>query len=350
MRAKEALLPVLCVILTTLPGCDNVQWGGVEVALQPPDPPPSALVAEDPSGEATEVPLLPVPTGPLLYLVERSGTGNRASLLPVAELTQEGLRPLPSPDETPDLVERFPLERWESGTEFILLDRGRRAGTLLADGTATRDERFCLARPLGSGRLELRPEAQASTRFLAIRKADRDHPGLRRVPGLDPGDWPAYPGQAELRTQALALARFTIQRAGVAWPPSIPEILKDQRGVTLPGGEVGLVATYVFGGELELGRVPPSGYGLFVVAAPSEGGGWTPLWIWYQMVRQGKAFPRVLAEGGLDPDRGPELLLEIFGEDRRWLALLGEDAEGWSLVYQDPCGDPPARGAARPWS
>lgn len=350
MRVKEALLPVLCVILTALPGCDNVQWGGVEVALQSPDPPPSALVVADPSGDITEVPLLPVLTGPLLYLVERSGTGTRASLLPIAEMTEGGLRALPSPDETPDLVERFPLGRWEAETEFVLLDRGRRAGTLISDGTAALDERFCQARPLGSGRLELRPDAQASTRFLAIRKADRWHDGLDRIPGLAPGDWPSYPAQAELRTEALALARFTIQRAGVPWPPSIPEILKDQRGVSLPGGEVGLAATYVFGGELELGRVPPSAYGLFVVARPSDTGGWTPLWIWHQMVREGKAFPRVLAEGGLNPDRAPELLLEVYGEDQRWLALVGEDADGWTLLYQDPCGDPPAPGAARPWS
>lgn len=350
MRTKEALLPVLCVILTALPGCDNVQWGGVEVALQSPDPPPSALVVEDAAGEVAEAPLLPVRTGPLLYLVERSGSGARASLLPVAEMTADGLRPPPSPDETPDLVERFPLGRWEAETEFILLDRGRRAGTLVADGTATLDDRFCQARPLGGGRLELRAEAQASTRFLAIRKADRGYAGLDRVPGLEPGDWPSYPGQAELRTEAVALARFTIQRAGVPWPPSIPEILKEQRSVALPGGEIGLAATYVFGGELELGRVPASGYGLFVVSHPSETGGWTPLWIWHQMVRQGKAFPRVLAEGGLDPERAPELLLEVFGEDRRWLALVGEDADGWTLLYQDPCGDPPASGAARPWS
>jgi hypothetical protein len=352
MRPKEAFLPALCVILTALPGCDNVQWGGVEFALEAPDPPPSALRATESAvdPEVSPAPLVPLATGPLLYLVERQGSGNEATILPLAEFSAEGFLPLPSPDETPDMVARFPLGRWEAGTELLLLDRGRRAGTLLADGTASLDEETCQPRPLGRGRLELRPEAQSGTRFLAVRKADLGRAGLQDVPAADLRDWPAYPSQGELRAEALTAGRFTIQRAGVPWPPSIPDILVDQRGVSLPGGETGLAATFVFGGDMALGRVPASGYGLFVLARPAEAGAWTPIWIWHQMVRDGKAFPRVLAEGGLHPDRGPELLLEVFGEDDRWLALLGEDAEGWSLLYQDPCGDPPARGAARPWS
>lgn len=350
LQGLPGLLLLGSVIVTALPGCDNVQWGGMEISLQPPDPPPSALVEPEPEPDE-DAPLLPVETGPLLYLVEREGSGAGASLLPVARITSEGFEPLPTADDTPDLLPRFPLERWEAGTEFLLLDRGRRAGTLIADGSVTPDERSCQLRPRGAGRLELRPEAQgaAGARFLAVRKADLGRAGLTSVPSGDPGTWPAYPNAAELRSRALSAARYAMQRAGVPWPPSLPDIVRDHRGVALPDGEIGLAATYTFGGDLEVGPLPPTGYGLFVVARLSEGGNWVPVWLWHQMGRQGKAFPRVLAEGGLDPERGPEILLEVLGTDRRWLALLGEGSGGWDLLYQDPCGDPPARGAARPW-
>jgi hypothetical protein len=347
MRAKEALLPALCVILTALPGCDNVQWGGVDVVLRAPDPPPSALLPE--AVEEGEVaPLLPVYTRPLLYLVER--TGGQATLLPIAAMDGSGFTPLPEADETPDLVERFPLDRWEAGTEFLLMDRGRRAGTLISDGTTAAHEETCQLRPIGRGSLEIRPEAQGSTRFLAVRKADLAAAGLDALATEPVGEWPTYAGATELRNQAQAAARYTLQRAGIPWPPSIPDFTKDQRGVALADGEMGLAGSYAFGGELEIGRIPVSGYGLFVLARPSETGGWSPIWIWHQTVRQGKAFPRLVAEGGLRPNRDPELLLEVFGEDRRWLALLGEVDGEWQLLYRDPCGEDPAPGAARPWS
>ncbi len=347
MRSSAALLPALCVILMALSGCDNVQWGGIDVALRPPEPPPSALLPEAPA-EGEEPPLLPVRTPPLLYMVERNGTA--ATLLPIAAIEGDGFAPLPRPDETPDLVERFPLERWEAGTEFLLLDRARRAGTFIADGTVRVHEETCEIRPMGAGRLELRPEAQGSGRFLAVRKDDLVRAGLADLGMAPPGDWPTYAGATELRNQAQAVARFTLQRAGIPWPPSIPEFTKDQRGVSLAGDEVGVAGAFVFGGELEEGRVPVSGFGLFVLARPTEASGWEPIWIWHQTVRQGKAFPRLLAEGGMRPGGNPELLLEVFGEDRRWLAILGETEGEWRLLYRDPCGEDPAPGAARPWS
>lgn len=350
MPRSTPRLALGCVMVMALVGCDNVRWGGVDVEIRPPDPPPSALLPP-PADVDEERPPEPVETGPLLYLVERSGNQNLASLLPVAEITAEGFVALPTADETPELVARFPLERWEAGTEFLLLDRGRRAGTFVADGTARPHEESCQLRPAGAGRLELRPEALAAgvTRFLAVRKEDVGRPGLDLVPRDDPRSWSPYPGPAELRTRALAAARYTIQRAGIPWPPSIPDILRDVRGVTLPEPGEAVAASFSFGGELALGRVPPSAYGLFVVARETPGGNWTAVWSWHQMARDGKAFPNALAEGGLDPNRAPELLLEVWGEDRRWLALAGEGPEGWDLLYHDPCGDPPARGALRRW-
>jgi hypothetical protein len=349
MRTKVALPFALCVILTALPGCDNVYWGGVEVALQPPEPPLRAELPEAPEDGAEPQPV-PVETGPVLYLVERSGT--TAAILPVARITPAGLEPLPDPEDTPDLVERFPLERWEPGAEFVLLDRGTRAGTFLPDGSVSPDSEACLLRPRGGGRVELRPEAQGTTRFLALARSDLALLGLGELVGDPRATWPSYPGPQDLRTAALSAARFTLERASIPWPPSLPEILRDQRGILLPGGEAGLAATLTFGGELEVGRVPASGYGLFVIARPGTGTTWVPVWSWYQPVRSGKAFVRALAEGSsVSPAGGThsQVLVEVLGEDRRWLAVVEGSAEGWRVAYQDPCGAAPGGSALRDW-
>ncbi len=349
MHPKVAPPLALCVILTALPGCDNVEWGGVDVALRPPEPPPQTVLPQD-LEEGAEPVLLPVETGPVLYLVERSGS--TATILPVARITPGGLEPLPDPEDTPDLVQRFPLERWEPGAEFILLDRGTRAGTFHPDGSVAPDLERCLLRPRGGGRVELRPEAQGGTRFLALARTDLGALGRRELVG-DPGaGWASYPGPQELRTAALSAARFTLERGSIPWPPSLPEILRDQRGVLLPGGEAGLAATLTFGGDLEVGRVPVSGYGLFVIARPGTGASWTPVWSWYQPVRSGKAFVRALAEGSAAPaSEGvrTQLVLEVLGEDRSWLAVVEGSDEGWALAYQDPCGVAPASTALRNW-
>jgi hypothetical protein len=353
-RSKDALLPTLLVLLFILPGCDHVRWGGVEIDVRPPDPVPSSF--EEPEDTEVERPPEPIVSGPLVYLVERDGGWGR--VLPVAEWKAGAYVPIPAPDETPEWVERFPLERWERGTEFVLYDRGVRAGTLVADGTASWEEGRCLARPVGRGRLELRPEAASIGSFLAFRKADLSAFGEAVEPEL-PAPWPAVAQGNELTSGAQTVARFVLTRASIPFPPSIPELVKARSGVMLSSGTPGLAASYVFGGALDVGAGLPGGYGLFILAAadPSVASGWVPQWIWYQPNRQGKAVPQLLAGGPLpvsgprneDGDLPSAFVLEVYGTNERSLALLGQRDGSWDLLYQDACGTPPAAGAARPW-
>lgn len=340
MRTKGFVPLSLLVILTAPTGCDNVEWGGVEWNLRPPPPAAGADEPEAEAEEEEEQALEPISLGALLYLVERT-PGGEGHLLPVAVLEEDGYSPLPDPAETPDLVERFPLERWEPGTRFVLFDQGVRAGTLTADGTARADTTFCLTRVAGRGVLELRPEAASRTRFLGLRVSDLD----REPSALDP-----HPGVVltdALRSASLDAARVLITRLGVPWPTSIPGIRQRVGAFSDAAGQPAVAATFVFGDELALGTPASTAYSLFLVAVEGEEG-WAPALSWYQRQDSGgKAFPGALAAHDVRGTGSVDFLLEVFGQDDRWLAILGADDGDAQLLYQDPCGRDPGPDALR---
>lgn len=344
MRIKGFALLGLCVILTALPACDNVEWGGVEMEVRVPErAPPPAEEGE----EVAEEEARPLPLGPLVYLAERVDE-ETASLVPVALWAQGEYGDLPTLEDTPDLEERFPLGRWEAGTEFILLSRGGRAGTLLADGTVGWSEDRCLARPRTMGSLELRPGASEARAFLAIRREDAEAgafgAGLPRSHLPDTG-----PVGDELRTAAEGLGRHLIPRTEIPWPPSIPGILQAWSVEAVSPEAPVLGATFVFGGELDPGPLAGSGYSFLALASRTEDGDWIPDWLWYQPAGAPRATPVLLGSGPLRDDGGSDLLLEVIGAEDRWLQLLADRGDGLRPIHRDPCGVDPASGTAAPW-
>jgi hypothetical protein len=344
MRAKGSSLIAVCVILILVPGCDNVSWGGVDVVLRPPPPPPSAPLP-DAELEPDERPLEPLELGSLVYLVDRSGASGR--FVPVAIWEDGAYQPLPDVGETPDLLPRFPLQRWEEGTEFALMDRGMRAGTLVSDGSVEADTTFCQARPAGRGAVELRPGAEGGQTFLAVRKADAVISAISPRPlRADPHPGPG--NAANRQANALSAARVLIPRAEIPWPPSIPGIFREARSFTLADGEEAISASFVFGDDLSVGSPATTGYG-FLTLIRQDGDQWRPFWSWFQQAQQGKAFPRLRAAAFLQEEGEADLLLEVFGVETRWLAILGEREGEWGLRYQDECGLAPASNALRGW-
>lgn len=343
MRLKGFPLFVVCVILTGAPGCDNVRWDGVSVELRSAEPPPREASLDQTEGEH---PLEPLELGPLVYLATRDG--GEARLLPVAAWRGGRYEELPAAAETPDLVERFPLGRWDRGTEFVLLDAGMRAGILTSDGSVAADSTAsCRLRPAGRGRIELRPEAADRQRFLAVRRADLEA-GLLPPSLLDVGPVAETSPAGTLRAGALVAGRQVIAEGEIPWPPTIPEILRDQRAIPLGDDQEGMAATFVFGDEPAVGQPSPLAYSLFLLARREEDR-WPAFWIWYQRAEDGKAVPRLVGSGDLRGDGVPDLLLEVFGAESRWFAVAGQRDGEWSLLYSDACGTPPRPGAARPW-
>lgn len=333
MRAKGFTFHlVVLVILTAATGCDNLEWGGTSVAIQPPPPPPSALEVE--IEEEEEERLDPIPLGTLLYLVEAS-QGGAATLLPVAEFTPGGFESLPEPAETPDLVPRFPVDRWEEGTEFILFSQGARVGSLLSDGSSELDDRFCLARARGRGVLHLRPDAVEAERFLALRRDD-----LEELPS-PLAFYPALALTDEIRNASLDAARLLIPQLNVPWPPTVLGIRRRVDAFADGEGRAALAASFVFGDNLQVGASEPTGYSLFLVSIEEEDG-FTPVTSWYRRADQGpKVVPGFLAAHDLEESGHPDLLLEFFGDEARWLGLVGRRGGASTLLYHDPCGIDP---------
>jgi hypothetical protein len=340
MRHKGFSLPLILLVMLTVPsGCDNVEWSGTEVNLQAPPPPPGALDPATELEEADEPELEPVVLAPLIYLVERGEEG-RGTLLPVAQLQEDGFASLPDPAETPELVDRFPLDRWEEGTEFILFGQGSRIGTFIADGTSQLDERYCLSRAAGSGVLQLRPDAVAMDRFLAMRRDDLD-----ALPSaLD--THPAVPLTDEIRNASLDGARTLIPARNIPWPPTVLGIRRRIDAFSDSQGNRMLAASFVFGDDLVVGTPEPLGYSLFLVSREDDEDEFTPIFSWYQRADAGeKTFPAFLAAHDLLETGEETLLLEVFGQETRWMTLLGHLTSGGDLLYQDPCGIDPIGGA-----
>jgi hypothetical protein len=344
MHAKGIRRFLAPVMIMGAVGCDNVEFGGFHVELQAPAP-AQGMPEEIALPDSVPAPLAPIATGPVLYLVER-GEGSEASLVAVAAVGEDGYEALPAIEETPDLVERFAIGRFESATEFVLFSRGTRVGTFVADGTAGSDTSTCRVRPLARGRVEVRPEAVGERRFLAIAKDDLSAVGLETA--SDPVPLPDPPSEAVLDAGSVTAAQIAMPEMDVPWPASIPGARRDLQPLAFEGdGGQGLATTLVYGGELRVGPELPVAYSLFIASIP-VGTRYEPVVAWYQRNRQdGKAFPRLLAAHDVGSTGTPDLLFEVFGDEARWLALLGSRDGEWSMLYEDPCGLPAARGGIR---
>ena len=342
MRPRRFLQLVWPVMITGLAACDNVAFGGVQVELRPPEQSRVAIEEEVLGTEANEPePLEPVDLDPLVYVVQRT-SGSRATILPIAQLSEGEYRALPDTGATPGTIERFSLGRWEEGAEFALLSHGSRVGTLVAEGTTAPDNSTCQVRPRGSGYVEVRPEAASSEWFLA----EPASAAATREPWVS---LPPFAPDGPVRDASLNLAQRMIPVLGVLWPPSIPDIQRDLQRFSMETADgSGLAVSYVFGDQLSAGPSNPRSYSLFMLAAETETPSrYDPLVTWYQPSAAEKAFPRFVGAHDLASLGTPDAVLYVYGESRRWYTILGARDGDWSALYVDDCGEPATRGAIR---
>lgn len=349
MQRKEVLWLFVWLLTWALVGCGEVTWGGASVELMLPDSRRAAAGADlrEEVLDLEDASLEPLDLPPFLYWVFADAEG--AAILPVAAWEAEAWSPLSEDRIEPRFLARFGAGRLNAGTEFVLFRGGQRAGAFISDGTVVEDRSTCLARPRGGGALELRQGMGGEIGFLALRRDDWAGADLVHAAGVDGPPSETVAGD-ELARRALAGARYTLERGGIPWPPSLPDALRDVQTLTLRDRTAAMGVSLSFGGDLSVGRVSGSGYGVFFIAGVNSDGLWTPRWSWYQTTRQGKAFPRMVAAGTPRASQDPLLLLEVFGERDRWLVLLGEDSAGtWDIRYMDPCGASVPPSATRSW-
>lgn len=324
-RQAHRWLPAL-VIISALSACDNVEWGGAEVHLEPP--PPTEFGAPAESEAATEEDGPTLPTGPVLYVGVRDSVQTR--LIPVAEIAGDSLLPLAGRAATAAYRSAFVDRHMAPGRQFVLFAGGTRVGTLTARQVSTAGT-FCGEPPAVTGPVELVPEAVGASRFLALALDDaRDYEhGTYRVVESD-------------RSQHLASLDLTgdlIPQVGALWPTSLQAARIDLRAFQLaPGGPDAFASTFVFRDEMGIREAESSSWALFLMALAGEEG-YRPAYVWYREAgREGRGVPLFWEHFDWDRDGETEILLEVLGEDARWTAAVARRGAEWQRIFQTPCG------------
>lgn len=110
-------LVLVTSLLAFSAGCE-IEWGGATVHLEDPSPPPEEPAATETAAEQVE---LPLPEGPLVWVVRTTGNAGEVLAMPVARL--EGGVPvdLEYPEPPPEgYRERFDAAFASEATELVL--------------------------------------------------------------------------------------------------------------------------------------------------------------------------------------------------------------------------------------
>lgn len=317
-RAAAGLIVIL------LAGCDNVSFGGADVAVVPPPPRAAAL----PEG-AEEAGVEPLPRGPVLYYVARTGEG--AYMTPVGEIAGDSLVPIRSAGDPQTFGGRFVAEFMREGGEFTLFSRGRRAGTFIVQGTAMPEPPSCPLLPIATGALELSGNVTA-TEFLALARTDAPTVPARAAP-------PETTGRMR-GIVAPILAERIIRARGAplpgSWQRANAQVLAFP-AMNLP--DPGFTATFLVGDELGPGG-NNEGHSTFFIAVPTPSQtGYDTVYVNFRNYAEtGKAAPRVVDYLDWSRDNQADLLLQVYGVNTTWFEAVGRARDGaWRRTFSDRC-------------
>ena len=323
--ALQRLLLLGIVIVAT--GCDNVEWGGIDVRLRSPsgsrvsDPPPDTVeVVEDTVSDGRSL-------GPVLYLGYRDG--DQATLVPVAEIRPEGLFPIEGIGSV-EASRSFTAEHLTPGLEFTLFSDGARVGSFSAEVFSV-DERYCRVRPQIRGHIELTSAAAGVRKFLAV--------PVREGSELGYGTYSPVVQTTDLRNTSLRMALRVIRAVGALLPGDVIDIRRDiQMFRAQPGATPTVVATFVYADDLVVGPTPRGAYSIFLTA-DDDGAGYRRTYVDYRVhSRDRKGAARYFDHLDIDGDGSEEVVLEVMGEGSMWLSTLTRQGGAWVEQYRDPCG------------
>ena len=325
-RASRYARAAALLIVALLPACDNVSWGGADIAVVPP--PPQATASPD-----TLSPDAPVnermPSGPVLFHVIRDSA--TATMIPVAEVSGDSLLPVRAKGDPGAYGRRFIAEQMRQGSEFALFARGVRAGTFVVSSAQVPESPDpCQQQPIATGSLELGAAAAGVREFIGITKAHA-------------------PTVARRIDEQLQVSR-TMQVVG----PILAERMIRARGAQLPGNwqrameqitpfpaanqqSPAFATTFLVGDTLGPG-LDNDGYSLFFVAIPALASFDTVYVDYRDYTQTGKQAPRVIDFLDWNRDDQVDLLMQVYSVNDRWYEAVGRGADGkWRRMLRDRC-------------
>jgi hypothetical protein len=313
------------LIVILLAGCDNVSFGGADIAIVPP-PPRGTTLAEGVEEGGVE----PLPANPVLYYVARTADG--AYMTPIGQISGDSLAPIRATGDAETYAGRFVAEFMRQGGEFTLFSRGRRAGTFIVHETSMPQAPTCPLLPTATGALELSGAVEA-TEFLALARADAPVVAARTAP----------PETTNRMRNIVApiLAERIMRRRGAelpaSWARANAQVLAFP-AMNLP--DPGFTATFLVGDVLGPGSPSERGHSTFFIAVPTrDQTGYDTVHVSFRRYAEtGKMAPRVVDYLDWSRDGQPELLLQVYGVNDSWFEAIGLGRDGsWRRVFMDRC-------------
>jgi hypothetical protein len=314
----------VALLSVALSGCDNINWGGAEIAVVPP---PKVSAAPATSGEEVEERL---PQGPVLYYVTRSG--NSATMVPVGEISGDTMLPIRALKDLRAFSDRYIAEQLRQGAEFVLYRQGSRVGTLVVQSATAPQPNACPALPRAQGALELSAGTDGITEFLAI--AEQYAPEIRRRADRDSL---AVPGT--MRLQAPYIAERIIRARHAQLPGNWQRAMEQLQPIPVSGAaDLGFAATFLVGDTLGYG-MDNEGYSVFFIGVPAPPTTYDTAFVQFSNYPEtGKVAPRVIDFLDWNRDDQAEVLLQVFGINDSWFETVGRKQNGqWARTFRARC-------------
>lgn len=317
---------IFALMVTLISACDNVNWGGADVAVVPPPPKASGLpISGEDLAEA-------IPEGPILFYVVPSENGG--AMVPVAQIAGDSLLPLRANKDVGLYTTRFIAAHMRKGSEFALYRNGARVGTFVVQTATTPEANTCPALPRAQGTMELSSAAAGVTEYLAIAKPHA--PQIRRQL-----EFPAQPTR-NMQVIAPILAEKMIRARRAELPGNWQRAMSQLKTIPIANSQdAGFATTFVVGDELRTGG-DNLGYSVFFIGAPGAQFGYDTVFVNFtSFPTQGKAAPRVVDILDWNHDGQADLLLQVYGISDTWFEAVSRNANGqWQTIFKDRCEKP----------
>ena len=323
-RARPRAFAAALTFAAVLAGCDNVQWGGIQVSITKPTAEREFPKRSEATDTMPEPPPVALPTGPVVFHVRRLDPAGRATIEPVAELVGGELVTVGADriERSDEYAGRFNQRFYSPGVGYTLFRGGTRAGTFVVSAPIEGEASVC-PRLRAAGQIELIPRANALAEFLAW------PPGVRV--GRDSLSRPVF--RSEMNELAEVLVRRGVQQRAVAgeWRFGSAANL---RPLAVGTGSRGFAATFMIGDSLAEGPPADSAGMAFIVADYDPLRGYFPLYFDAAWYRPGeKRALRWIDAVDLTGDARDEWLLRAHGDVLSWYEVIGRGDMAPTVVW-----------------